>query len=152
MNEKVMVVDDEPDIVRIVKIALELKNYSVIEASSGEECLEKLESGEIPHLILLDIMLPGINGYDVYHKVKEKFNKIKIALFSAKAQTHDIEQGTTLDIVDHITKPFDPYELIERVTKIFKNDISTPPPLNSFFQKKSKKIILNLSFHNGKNI
>lgn len=63
MNEKVMVVDDEPDIVRIVKIALELKNYSVIEAYSGEECLEKLESGEIPNLILLDVMLPGINGY-----------------------------------------------------------------------------------------
>jgi DNA-binding response OmpR family regulator len=119
MNKKVMVVDDEPDIVRIVKIALELKNYSVIEACSGEECLEKLES-EIPDLILLDIILPGISGYDVYHKVKEKFKKIKIALFSAKAQTHDIEKGTTLDIVDHITKPFEPYELIERVTNIFK--------------------------------
>jgi two-component system response regulator VicR len=139
MKKKVMVVDDEPEICKIVKIALELKNYSVIETCSGEECLEKLESGEIPHLILLDVMLPGMSGYDVYHKIKEKFKKIKIALFSAKAQTHDIEQGTTLDIVDHITKPFDPYELIERVNNIFKKDISTPPPVKFIFSKEVQK-------------
>ena len=121
MNRKIMVVDDESDIVRIVKIALELENYFVIETYSGEECLEKLESGEIPHLILLDIMLPGINGYDVYQKVKEKFKKIKIALFSAKAQKNEIENGLALGADDFITKPFDPYELIERVNNIFAN-------------------------------
>jgi DNA-binding response OmpR family regulator len=123
MNKKVMVVDDEADIVRITKIALEMKDFSVIEACSGEECLEKLESDENPGLILLDIMLPGISGYDLFQKIKQndRFKDIKIAFFSAKAQKDDLEQGLALNADDYITKPFDPYELIERVTNIFKN-------------------------------
>jgi DNA-binding response OmpR family regulator len=123
MNKNVMVVDDETDIVRIVKIALELKNYSVIEAYSGEECLEKLESVENLGLILLDVMLPGISGYELFKKIKQnnRFKNIKIAFFSAKAQTGDIEKGLALNADDYITKPFDPYELIERVTILFQN-------------------------------
>jgi DNA-binding response OmpR family regulator len=122
MNKVVMVVDDEPEIIRIVKIALVLENYCVIEATNGEECLSMLESNENPCLILLDIMMFGITGYDLFKKIREneRFKNIKIAFFSAMAQNQDIEKGLALGVDDYITKPFDPYELVVRVTNILK--------------------------------
>jgi DNA-binding response OmpR family regulator len=120
MNEKVMVVDDEPDIINMMKIALKLKNYSIVVASNAEECIDKLESNENPDLILLDIMLPGINGYDLYKKIKgnARFNKIKTAFFTALTQEAEIKKGLELGVDDYITKSFDPYELLDRITHI----------------------------------
>jgi CheY-like chemotaxis protein len=120
MKKKIMVVDDAPEIIKITKIAFELKDYTVIEACSGQECLDKLESNENPDLILLDIMMSGMSGYDIYEKIREndKYKNIKIALFSVKAQAQDIKKGMALGVDDYITKPFDPYELVDRVTKI----------------------------------
>jgi CheY-like chemotaxis protein len=125
MNKKIMVVDDEPAIIKITKIALEQENYSVVEACSGQECLDKLESNENPDLILLDIMMSGMSGYDLYKKIREndKYKNIKIAFFSALAQAKDVEKGLSLGADDFITKPFDPYELIGRVTKIIQKKI-----------------------------
>jgi len=73
-NKKIMIVDDEPEIVKITTIALELENYSVTTAYSGEECFDKLELNENPDLILLDIMMSGINGYDLYKKIRKTIN------------------------------------------------------------------------------
>ncbi|HMB01937.1 MAG TPA: response regulator [Spirochaetota bacterium] len=119
-NAKVMIVDDEPDIVKIVKMSLELANYGIIEANSGEECLEKLEKGEMPDLILLDIMMPGLSGYEVCEKIRknEKYNEIKIVMLTAKGQKGDAEEGLKAGADDYIIKPFDPYELIEQVKEI----------------------------------
>lgn len=122
MSEKkvIMVVDDEPDIVKIVKISMNLANIDCIECFSGEECLEKLKKGEIPDLILLDIMMPGMSGYEVCKKIKENkdWNKIKIVMLTAKGQKGDAEQGLESGADDYIIKPFDPYELIEMVKEI----------------------------------
>jgi two-component system alkaline phosphatase synthesis response regulator PhoP len=117
---KVMVVDDEPDIVKIVKISLELANYEAIEAFSGEECLEKLEKGEKPALILLDIMMPGLSGYETCGRIRknEKLKDIKIVMLTAKGQKGDAEEGLKVGADDYIIKPFDPYELIEQVKEI----------------------------------
>jgi two-component system, OmpR family, alkaline phosphatase synthesis response regulator PhoP len=117
---KVMVVDDEPDIVKIVKISLELANYEAIEVYSGEECLEKLEKGEKPVLILLDIMMPGLSGYEVCDKIRKnpKYKDIKIVMLTAKGQKGDAEEGLKMGADDYIIKPFDPYELIEQVKEI----------------------------------
>ena len=108
---KIMVVDDEPDIVKIVKIAMELANFEVIEAYSGEECLEKIGKGAKPSIILLDIMMPGISGYETCGKIRENkdFKDVKIVMLTAKGQ-----KGAD----DYIIKPFDPYELIEQVKEI----------------------------------
>ncbi|MCX8094526.1 MAG: response regulator [Candidatus Goldbacteria bacterium] len=122
MGEKkvIMIVDDEPDIVKIVKISMNLANMDCIECFSGEECLEKLEKGEIPDLILLDIMMPGISGYEVCKKIKENkaWDKIKIVMLTAKGQKGDAEEGLKVGADDYIIKPFDPYELIEMVKEI----------------------------------
>jgi len=118
---KVMVVDDEENIVMVVKIALELANYEVIEAFSGEECLDKLQKNSIrPALILLDIMMPGISGYETCEKIRsdEKLKNIKVVMLTAKGQKGDAEEGLKVGADDYIIKPFDPYELVEQVREI----------------------------------
>ncbi|HDT15748.1 MAG TPA: response regulator [Firmicutes bacterium] len=117
---KVMAVDDEPDIVKILKISLELANYEIIEAYSGEECLEKLEKGERPALILLDIMMPGISGYETCEKIRKNrdLKGVKIVMLTAKGQKGDAEEGLNAGADDYIIKPFDPYELLEQVKEI----------------------------------
>lgn len=122
MNKKkvIMVVDDEPDIVKIVKISMNLANFDCIECYSGEECLEKLKSGAMPDLILLDIMMPGISGYEVCKNIKENktWEKIKVVMLTAKGQKGDAEEGLKVGADDYIIKPFDPYEMIEMVKEI----------------------------------
>ncbi len=117
---KIMVVDDEPDIVKIIKISLELANFEVIEANNGEECLSKLNSGIKPELILLDIMMPGLSGYEVCQKIRQNpdLKDIKVVMLTAKGQKSDAEEGLKSGADDYIIKPFDPYELIDQVKEI----------------------------------
>ena len=117
---KILVVDDEPDIVKMIKISLEMANYGVTEAFSGEECLEKLNGGLMPELILLDIMMPGISGYETCAKIRqmEKFKNVRIVMLTAKGQKGDVEEGLNSGADDYIIKPFDPYELIEQIKEI----------------------------------
>lgn len=125
MNIKIMVVDDEPAILQITKIALEQENFTVIEANSGKECLDKLGANEIPELILLDIMMSEMSGYEVFEKIRKnsRYKNIKIAFFSAMAQDEDVKKGMALGADDFITKPFDPYEIIGRVNGIIQKRI-----------------------------
>jgi DNA-binding response OmpR family regulator len=117
---KILVVDDEPDIVKIVKIAMELANYEIIEAYSGEECLDKLAKGPKPDLVLLDIMMPGMSGYETCAKIRENsaLKDVKVVMLTAKGQKGDAEEGLKVGADDYIIKPFDPYELIEQVKEI----------------------------------
>ncbi len=117
---KVMVVDDEEDIVKIVRISMELADFEIAEAFSGEECMEQLKKGNIPDLMLLDIMMPGISGYEVCSKIKkdENLRNIKVVMLTAKGQKGDAEEGLKAGADDYIIKPFDPYELIEQIKEI----------------------------------
>jgi len=117
---KALIVDDEPDIVKIVKISLELANFEVTEAYSGEECLQKLSEGVSPRIILLDIMMPGISGYETCAKIRSdsRYKDVKIVMLTAKGQKGDAEEGLNSGADDYIIKPFDPYELIEQVKEI----------------------------------
>jgi len=113
---KVMVIDDEPDIVKLVKISLEMANFEVIEAFSGKEALEKVQK-TVPDLFLLDIMMPEMNGYEVCQKLKgeEKTRNVPVVMLTAKGQKGDAEQGLKVGADDYIIKPFDPYELGEQI-------------------------------------
>jgi DNA-binding response OmpR family regulator len=115
-KHKVMVVDDEPDIVKLVKISLEMANFEVIEAYSGKEALDKA-ARYLPELILLDIMMPEMNGYEVCQRLKtdDGTKNIMIVMLTAKGQKGDAEQGLRMGADDYIIKPFDPYELGEQV-------------------------------------
>jgi DNA-binding response OmpR family regulator len=120
---KIMVVDDEPDIVKLVKISLEMANYEVIEAFSGREALEKAKE-VVPALFLLDIMMPDINGYEVCKRLKadERTKSVPIVMLTAKGQKGDAEQGMKAGAVDYIIKPFDPYELGGQIDEILRKE------------------------------
>jgi DNA-binding response OmpR family regulator len=116
---KVLVVDDEKDIAHIVKTTLELEGITTITASNGREAIE-LAVKENPDLILLDVMMPEMNGWDVFRHLKKnmKTKNIRICMLSAKALIEDLEMGKRLGVSDYITKPFEPSELVEKVKKI----------------------------------
>jgi len=121
---KIMTVDNEPDTVALVKLILEEAGYEVITATSGRECLEKLKEEKVD-LILLDIMMSDLSGWDVYEKIKKQGIKVKIAFLTILECSPDriaeflgVSPEGIADVVDYITKPFSPEDLIRRVKKI----------------------------------
>ncbi len=119
--KKIMVVDNEPDIVDLTRTVLELGGYSVVPAYSGEECLRKIEK-ETVDLILLDIMMPGMSGWDVFNRIKKKGSDIKVAFMSV-LEISDKRKQVLLDegLADYIMKPFDKETLLKKVDNILKD-------------------------------
>src|SRR5262245_56533911 len=119
MRETVMVVDDDGDILDLARLVLEGGGYRVIAAASGSDALQTL-SGERPDLILLDINMPGMDGWQVLRllKVDERTRAIPVALFSIKSQVRDRIQGLQGGACDYIAKPFAHDELLGRVRHI----------------------------------
>ena len=114
MSKKIMVVDDEPDNVTTVKAILEKHGYSVITATSGDDCFKKIKAGEKPDLILMDIMMPGTPVGQIIPKIPKS---IKIAYLSV-VRTSEAEKEDLLkvgNIVDFIQKPFDINDLLKKV-------------------------------------
>ena len=118
MPKKIMIVDDEEDILYTVGKMLEMDGYTVIKAENGEQCLEKLKN-ETPDLVLLDIMMPGLDGWDVAAKIKEnpECKKIPIIFLTAKGDTMSVGMGG-LASEDYIVKPFDVKELKQRIDQV----------------------------------
>jgi len=116
MEKRIMVVDDEPDILSSIKTIFKSLSdkYEVIGANSGKQCLEFLENNQIPDLILLDIMMPGMNGWDVAAELKKnpKWSDIPIIFLTVKNDTYSKTLGGIVS-VDYITKPFEIRELKE---------------------------------------
>lgn len=121
MPKKIMVVDDNKDIRTSVHQILEICGYEVIEAEDGMNCLKQLEQGHLD-LVILDIMMPGMNGWDVAARMKqnEKWNSIPIVFLTAKGD--DMSVGLAgLASEDYIIKPFDVNQLIECVSRILQS-------------------------------
>jgi len=118
MAKKIMVVDDEPDILFTVGQMLEMNGYDVVKVKNGNECLDKLHEG-VPDLVLLDIMMPEVSGWDVAAKIKEnpEWANIPIIFLTAKGDTMSIGMGG-LASEDYIVKPFDIKDLKDRIEKI----------------------------------
>jgi len=120
--KRIMVVDNEPDIVDLTRTVLELGGYNVITAHSGEECLRLLEKEKVD-LVLLDIMMPGMSGWDVFNRINKKSPSIKVAFMSVleisdKRKQVLIEEG----LADYIMKPFDKDTLLNRIDKILEEE------------------------------
>ena len=107
MKKRILIVDDEPNIIVPLEFLMKQNNYDVETATTGEAALE-LIAGWKPDLILLDIMLPGMDGYEVCQKIRaeKQLNDIKIVFLSAMARSIDIAKGMGLAADDYITKPF----------------------------------------------
>ena len=117
---KIMVVDNEPDIVDLTRTVLELGGYQVVTAYSGEECLRVLEKEKVD-LVLLDIMMPGMSGWDVFNRINKKSTDVKVAFMSVleisdKRKQVLLEEG----LADYIMKPFDKETLLSRVDRILR--------------------------------
>jgi len=120
MNQKrILVVDDEEDIVKTIKISLEIEGYEVIEALDGNEALDKARS-ENPDLIILDIMLPIIDGYEVARKLKydDKYKHIPILMLTALTQKREQEMGLEAGADFYMTKPFDQDALNNKIKEL----------------------------------
>lgn len=115
-KEKILVVDDEEDILELVKFNLSREGYQVSCALSGEEALTAFRS-EVPDLVVLDLMLPGIDGLEVAKRIKgdAKTKDAAIVMLTAKGEEADIVTGLELGADDYVTKPFSPRVLVARV-------------------------------------
>lgn len=118
MNASILVVDDEKEIRDLLEINLRNEGYKVIKAENGNEALVILAQEKID-LIVLDIMMPGIDGIEVCRKVREKMN-IPILMLSAKSEKMDKIQGILTGADDYIVKPFDSLELIVRIKALLR--------------------------------
>ena len=124
MPHKVLIVDDEPNIVLPLQFLMEQNEYEVDIASSGEEAIEKIMQF-MPDLILLDIMLPGIDGYEVCEIVKlnPKWKHIKVIFLTAKGRDVDVAKGLVLGADEYIIKPFANSEVIEKVRLLLTDSV-----------------------------
>ena len=121
MVKKIMVVDDDPGVIYTVKNGLEgfSDEYQVVSVNSGAQCLQMLEDGELPDLLLLDIMMPEMSGWETYKKIRETIGNDRLPIVFLTARTDRIakEAGGFL-AEDYIEKPFKVPELKQRIDKI----------------------------------
>ena len=117
--KRILIVDDEEGIVKVVKMYLEHHDYEVITASDGQEGLMRAKT-EKPDLIVLDLMLPKINGYKVCGLLKKdtKYAKTPIVLFTAKAQEKDVKLGEEVGADAYLIKPFEPEVLLSKIEEL----------------------------------
>ncbi|HET7499297.1 MAG TPA: response regulator [Candidatus Omnitrophota bacterium] len=125
---KILVVDDEIYIVHILDFSLGMEGYEVVTALDGEQALERVAS-EKPDLIVLDIMMPKLDGYEVCRAVKSNpaTKNVPVILLSAKGRNVDQKMGFDVGADDYITKPFSPRKLVERINQLLGQAISERP-------------------------
>lgn len=130
----ILVCDDDKEIVKAIEIYLSKEGYRILKAYNGKEALDIIEKNEI-HLIILDIMMPQMNGIEVANKVRET-KGVPIIMLSAKSEDYDKVEGLNNGADDYVTKPFNPIELIARVN----SQIRRYTRLESFKQKEEGNI------------
>jgi CheY-like chemotaxis protein len=118
-GRKILICDDDPVILRLLQVNLEIEGYEVITAHHGEEAVAKAKS-EIPDLVILDIMMPRMDGYEACRQIRSQVatSGIPIVFLSAKAQQSDIDKGRAYGVSDYLTKPFDPTDLLEVIERL----------------------------------
>jgi two-component system response regulator VicR len=119
-KKRVLCIEDDPEMIDLIKLILERKGFEVLEAVGGKEGLE-MSRREMPDLILLDLMMPEVDGWEVFRQVRadEQLKDIPVIVVTAKAQSIDIVLGLHIAKVDgYVTKPFGPQELLKSVNKV----------------------------------
>ena len=130
--KKILIIEDEVNMIEGLRFNLEARDFVVIDALDGETGLKRAAE-EQPDLIILDLMLPGINGYEVCKKLKASMPEIPIVMLTAKSQESDIVTGLDLGADDYITKPFSILELIARINAMLRRS-STHSTIPDLFQ------------------
>jgi two-component system alkaline phosphatase synthesis response regulator PhoP len=118
--KKILAVDDEKHIVRLVQVNLERAGYTVVTANDGKEALQKV-ADENPDLVVLDVMMPYMDGFEVLQNLRRNpsTRDIPVIMLTAKAQDADVFKGWQSGVDCYLTKPFNPMELLSFVKRIF---------------------------------
>ena len=119
LEKKILVVDDEPHVIRTLTFVLRKEGYEVSSAGDGEEAMAKVRESK-PNLMFLDVMMPKKNGYEVCQELKNNssLSDIYVVMISAKGQEADKEKALSLGADEFITKPFSPMRVIEKVKEL----------------------------------
>jgi DNA-binding response OmpR family regulator len=119
MKKRVLLVEDDPGSIRFVSYILEQEGYEVLTANNGLAGLKKARE-EAPDLLILDVMLPGLDGFEVCRRLRadEQTSKLLVLMLSAKAQEIDRTTGLKMGADDYLTKPADPSEIVARVESL----------------------------------
>ncbi len=124
----ILVVDDDVPILRLVRAKLQADGYSVMTAGNGEDALAALEE-ERPDLVVLDLMMPGMDGFETMQRIREDSN-VPIILLTARSGASDKIQGLDLGADDYVTKPFNPDELSSRIAAVLRRTTGAAKPTN----------------------
>ncbi len=118
-KKKILLVDDDPDILRLVEVVLKRSGFNVITSKNGSEALTYLQT-ELPSMILLDVAMPGMNGFEVLSQLKsqEKTKAVPVMMLTARSQKEEIIKAIQMGAQNYMIKPFDSKELITRIKKI----------------------------------
>jgi CheY-like chemotaxis protein len=118
-RKKILICDDDPVILRLLQVNLEIEGYDVVSAHHGEEAVG-LAVQHSPDLIILDIMMPRMDGYQAAQALRSQTEtkEIPLIFLSAKAQQADIDKGLGFGVTDYLTKPFDPSELLQVIDRL----------------------------------
>ena len=118
-RKKILIVDDDPDILRLVEVVLKRAGFNVSTAKNGMDAINYLQT-DIPSLMLLDVAMPGMNGFDVLSRVKsdERTRAMPIMMLTARSQKEEIVKAIQMGALNYMAKPFDSKELISRIKKI----------------------------------
>lgn len=123
---RILLVDDEPSIVKMVGKRLEVEGFEVLVAMDGQEAVKKVQT-DTPDLVILDLMLPKLNGYEVCMMLKEdtRYQKIPVVMFTAKAQEQDEKLGLACGADAYIRKPFKAQELLDQIRALANKPLPT---------------------------
>lgn len=140
-NKKILIVDDEITIIEIIKSYLKKEGFEVIEANNGKIALEEFFK-QNPALIILDLMLPDINGEDVCKEIRE-FSKVPIIMISGKTDETNILNGFKIGADDYITKPFSPMQLVARVNALLRRTEYESYLFSNFYSFNNGDLTIN---------
>jgi len=138
-RRRILVVDDEPRMIHFIRLNLEHDGFEVYEATSGIETLDQLRD-QLPDLILLDVMMPDIDGFETLRLIREISN-VPVIMLTAKGDEDDRIQGLELGADDYITKPFSPRELVSRVRAVLRRTEIPGTPTHEVIQVDDRLMI-----------
>ena len=124
-THRILVVDDEPRMIRFIRMNLELEGYAVFEAADGVRALQQVRD-TLPDLVILDVMMPELDGFETLQDLRE-FSSVPVIMLTARGEEDDRVRGLELGADDYVTKPFSPRELVSRVKAVLRR-AETPAP------------------------
>lgn len=141
--EKILVADDDKNICELLRLYLEKEQYNVVIANDGNEAVAKFNE-ESPAMILLDIMMPGLDGWQVCREIRKKSN-VPIIMITAKGETFDKVLGLELGADDYVVKPFDAKEIVARIKAVLRRVTPGTSVENTVREVSYDKIVVNMT-------